>query len=143
MPLILACSTPPTPVHVQHLDALASEDPAACARIDDADVRGECTVQVMLLRNRADPEACDALPDSAWRHECFFFAADNTDRPFEERWALCDLTGPFVEDCHVHQAETEAARLAELGRPLDEVPMREHPRVVQGYERARAKREAP
>lgn len=137
---MLACTggTTEPSEHALHLAALDSERLDDCAALADPDRRGECTVQVMLLINRADPEHCEDLT-GVWRDECFFFAADNTDRPFSDRWALCERTGAFQQDCHVHQAETEAARLAELGRPLAEVPMNEHPRVVLGYERAWAR----
>lgn len=105
--LLLACAESPPTGPELHRSALLQEldeGLGTCARIEEGSLRGECTLDLMVLHNRVEPGPCERLPEGTWRYECFFMAADNTDQAMETRLALCEQTGPFREDCLRHQA---------------------------------------
>lgn len=97
-----------------YLAAVDAGDPAACAAITRAELRGECTAQG--ARELADGgeaalawEACGSMAGGAWRDECHFLVADALALTDDAARRACADAGRYREQCLGHAIAREAA----------------------------------
>ena len=119
---LTACSQPPS-ADVRDVDrylaALSADDPAAgfaqCADLSTASLRGDC--QSDLSERLLQPDStmaevttiCDTIEQPAWRHECWFMAADIRQVTGPMVWAACEQTGRYRSFCFDHALQRELA----------------------------------
>ena len=85
LPLVLACSKPsPEALHAEALRLPAEEAASVCPRIDEPQLRADCTWRVVEERAAVDYDGCATLcqdlPEGLG-HECWFLLAENGDEP--------------------------------------------------------------
>ncbi|HJN73378.1 MAG TPA: hypothetical protein QGF58_05525 [Myxococcota bacterium] len=105
---------------------------AACGRIDEDSLRGECASHVVRELGSEDieaaAEACE-VASGAWRDECLFVLAEIDPSPAADSARWCRQAGRYTISCLMHLWQGEAASLK-----------REHPmeEAVQRYAEALA-----
>ena len=100
------------------------DDPAACDRLMDADLRGECQAFAAAALAKEDPEAgamaCELNLHPLWGQECWFLLADARDLIGEEARQTCERAGRMRRQCSAHATARETAEVLQ-GFEADDV----------------------
>jgi hypothetical protein len=115
--LQLSCA-PTAPDAVRYQDILSdtslptSEGLRGCAALQATPLRGDCALAV-ATRSDAPAAACPSVPSGLWQEECWFVAAEATNRRGDVTGAaeLCGRAGRFRLDCAQHLWQTPVHRL--------------------------------
>jgi hypothetical protein len=103
-----------------------TEGLAACDRIEDPALKGECTAFQVQEHGRKRPNrsqsACEGLSDGLWRDECHFLLAEAVALPEkpEAAAAVCRASGRYFQPCFMHLLSAHAGHLRST-RPAEEV----------------------
>ncbi|MDG1481471.1 MAG: hypothetical protein P8R54_17885 [Myxococcota bacterium] len=78
-----------------------------CAEISDVILAGDCAL-VVVAQVDEPGLLCGAVPDGMWREECWFLAAEASNRTGDAMGAaaLCQKSGRFALDCAQHLWQT-------------------------------------
>ena len=117
--LLLSLGCGPSEVDRVRAALARPADPAACAPIEDVDLRGECVAMAAGALAATDPvgaeAACRAMAPGMWRDECFFLLADTVGAHDAEAQRLCAEAGRYQRQCEGHAlSRAVAGLLAEL-----------------------------
>lgn len=110
----LACSDPVPDPDWQIYQQIVEQSPAQatdlprCTALADPSLAGDCALSVALGLAESGAmdalESCAAVPESLWREECHFIAAERARSAGEidTAIALCEQAGRFAADCAFH-----------------------------------------
>ncbi len=111
-----ACGTGqpvPDPDRAAYLAAIGS-GPAACARIADPHLAGECLAFAAMQQAASDVDAaraqCAAIVDPLWADECGFMVCDRMGLSVDQARSCCVAAGRYSDRCIGHALSRDVYR---------------------------------